>query len=57
MLRRPARGATTRPANARPGAAHGRSVRVGPPPSWRDQPVARLLHELEQLLYEERPSR
>jgi hypothetical protein len=57
MRRRLARGATTRPVMTRPGAAPGRIWRVGPPPSWREQPIARILHELEQLLREERPSR
>jgi hypothetical protein len=53
MMRRVPRGATNRPAIARPGAGHGRSLRVGPPPSWRAADViaeARAADPLRLLL-------
>ena len=53
MMRRVPRGATNRPAVARPGSGHGRSLRVGPPPNWRAADVlaeARGADPLRRLL-------
>ncbi len=49
MMRRVPRGATNRPTITRPGSGHGRSLRVGPPPSWRAADVLAEVRDADPL--------